>query len=192
VSDLRPRRQGPSAPNLYNEEMTATLLEAITRQIGAEFSASFSYLSMAVWCEHRQFMGAGRWLRLQSEEEHGHAMKLLNFVLARNHAVALPAIEQPRSEFASIAEVFERALAQEQDVSRQIDALYELAFTEKSFAAMAELQWFITEQVEEEKSVREIVAKFQMVRDDPASILDIDRELGARRGEAGDAAGGSE
>ncbi len=71
------------------------------------------------------------------------------------------AIEAPRSEFASLVEVFERALAQEQGVSRQIDALYELAFSEKVFAAMAELQWFITEQVEEEKTVREIVAKFR-------------------------------
>ena len=166
--------------------MTEKLLEAITRQIGAEFAASFSYLSMAGWCEHRQFMGAGRWFRLQSAEEHVHGTKLFNFVLARNHPVALPGIDQPKSDFHSLLDVFERALAQEQEVSRQIDALYELAFREKVFAAMAELQWFITEQVEEEKSVREIVAKLQMVRDDPASILDLDRELGARQPEAED------
>jgi ferritin len=164
----------------YNGRMSPTLVESITRQIGAEFAASFSYLSMAAWCEHRKLMGAGRWLRVQSAEEHAHGMKLVNFLLARNHEVTLPAIEQPRREFASVREVFERALAQEQDVSRQIDALYELAFTQKAFAAMAELQWFITEQVEEEKTVREIVAKFQMVKDDPASILDLDRELGSR------------
>jgi ferritin len=105
-------------------------------------------------------------------------------VLARNHQVKLPAIEQPRDEFASIVDVFERALAQEQGVTHQIDALYELAFTERVFAAMAELQWFITEQVEEEKTVREIVAKFQMVKHDPASLLDLDRELGARQPDA--------
>lgn len=162
--------------------MTTAVLEAITRQIAAEFGASFSYLSMAAWCEHHKFMGAGKWLRLQSQEEHGHAMKLFNFVLARNYPVRLPGLDQPRSDFTSIVDVFERALAQEQDVSRQIDALYELAFQEKVFAAMAELQWFIIEQVEEEKTVREIVAKFHMVKDDPASLLDLDRELGARRG----------
>ena len=164
--------------------MTPKLLEAIIRQIGAEFSASFSYLAMAGWCEHRQFMGAGRWLRMQSAEEHQHATKLFNFVLARNHPVRLPGIDQPTSEFKSLAEVFERALAQEQAVSKQIDSLYELAFNEKVFAAMAELQWFITEQVEEEKTVREIVAKMHMVQDDPASLLDLDRELGARQPEA--------
>jgi ferritin len=160
--------------------MTSQVLEAINRQIAAEFGASFSYLAMAAWCEHHKFMGAGRWLRLQSAEEHMHGMKLFDFVLARNHQARLPGIEQPKSDYASLLDVFERALAQEQDVSRQIDALYELAFREKVFAAMAELQWFITEQVEEEKTVREIVAKFQMVKDDAASILDLDRELGQR------------
>jgi len=76
--------------------------------------------------------------------------------------------------------VFERALQQEQEVSRQIDSLYEVAFHEKAFSAVAELQWFLTEQVEEEKTAREIVAKFKMVGTDPASLLDLDRELGAR------------
>ena len=168
--------------------MTPTLLEAITRQIGAEFNASFSYLSMAAWCEHHKLMGAGRWLRAQSLEEHGHAMKLFDFVLARDFSVALPGLEQPRSEFGSVVDVFEAALAQEQEVSRNIDGLYELAFREKVFAAMAELQWFITEQVEEEKTVREIVAKLHMVKDDPASSLDLDRELGGRGAEGGTAA----
>ncbi len=160
--------------------MTPIVLEAINRQVAAEFSASFSYLAMAGWCEHHKFMGSGRWLRLQSAEEHTHAMKLFNFVLARNHQVKLAGIEEPRAEFASVVDVFEQALAQEQRVSTQIDQLYELAFREKVFAAMAELQWFITEQVEEEKTVREIVAKFHMVKHDPASLLDLDRELGGR------------
>ena len=168
--------------------MTTTVLDAINKQIAAEFGASFSYLAMAAWCEHHKFMGAGRWLRLQSAEEHTHAMKLFDFVLARNHPVRLPGIAEPRSDFQSVVEIFERALAQEQEVSRQIDALYELAFKEKVFAAMAELQWFITAQVEEETSVREIVAKFQMVKDDPASLLDLDRDLGARQPETAPAA----
>jgi ferritin len=168
--------------------MTSTVTEAINTQIAAEFGASFSYLAMAAWCEHHKFMGSGRWLRLQSAEEHGHAMKLFDFLLARNHPVSLRAIDEPRADYSSLVEVFERSLAQEQEVSRQIDALYELAFREKVFAAMAELQWFITEQVEEEKTVREIVAKLHMVKDDPASMLDLDRELGARAPEQ--AAGG--
>jgi len=109
-----------------------------------------------------------------------HAMKLFDFILARNASVDLKPLEQPRQTFASVADVFEKALEQEQEVSRQIDSLYETAFKEKAFAAVAELQWFLTEQVEEEKTGREIVAKFKMIGNDPASLLDLDRELGSR------------
>jgi ferritin len=160
--------------------MTSTVLEAINRQISNEFSASFSYLAMASWCEHRQFTGAGHWLRLQSQEEYAHAMKLFDFVLARNHQSSVTGFETPRSDFGSLLELFEAAQQQEQAVSRQIDGLYELAFNEKVFAAMAELQWFVTEQVEEEKTMREIVSKLRMVSSDSSAILDFDRELGTR------------
>lgn len=160
--------------------MTPVVLEAINRQIAAEFTASFSYLAMAAWCEHHKFMGAGRWLRLQSQEEHLHAMKLFDFVLARNHHAKLSAMVEPKGAFVSIVEVFERALAQEQEVSQQIDALYELAFREKVFAAMAQLQWFITEQVEEEKTSTEIVDTLRIIGDESSGLLLYDRELGSR------------
>jgi len=78
--------------------------------------------------------------------------------------------------------VFERALEQEQEVSHQIDALYETAFNEKAFAAVAELQWFLTEQVEEEKTGREIVTKLQRIGNDQPALLEMDRELGSRTG----------
>jgi ferritin len=165
--------------------MHANVVTAINRQINSELSASYSYLGMSAYCERQKFTGAARWLRLQSQEEHMHAMKLFDFVLARDEKVELTAIEQPRQDFASVAEVFERALLQEQEVSRQIDTLYETAFKEKAFAAVAELQWFLTEQVEEEKTAREIVAKFKLVGNDPSSLLDLDRDLGSRSAAAG-------
>lgn len=160
--------------------MNPRVLEAINRQINSELSASYAYLAMSAFCECQKFTGAARWLRAQSAEEHMHAMKLFDFVLARDRSVDLLAIERPKVDFKTVAEVFDRALAQEQEVSRQIDSLYEIAFQEKAFSAVAELQWFLTEQVEEEKTAREIVAKFHMVGNDPASLLDLDRELGAR------------
>ena len=160
--------------------MNASVVEAINRQVNSELSASYSYLAMSAWCERQKFTGAARWLRLQSQEEYMHAMKLFDFILARDAAVELKPIEQPRQNFDSLADVFEKALQQEQDVSRQIDNLYEIAFKEKAFAAVAELQWFLTEQVEEEKTGREIVAKFKLIGNDPPSILDMDRELGTR------------
>ena len=91
------------------------------------------------------------------------------------------AARQPRQTFSSLADVFERRSSRT-GRQPQIDALYETAFHEKAFAAVAELQWFLTEQVEEEKTGREIVAKLQMIGDDPASLLDMDRELGSRTG----------
>ncbi len=160
--------------------MTPNVLSAINGQVAAEFSASFSYLAMAAWCEHHQFTGAGHWFRLQSQEEHAHAMKLLDFLIARHHPVHLGAIAEPRAEFASLLDVFESAQAQEKVVSKQIDALYEMAFTEKVFAAMAELQWFITEQVEEEKTSTQIVQTLRMIGDNANGLYMFDKELGRR------------
>ncbi len=160
--------------------MNATVFAAINDQINSEFQASYSYLAMAGFCDQQKFLGAARWFRLQSEEERQHGMKLFDFVLARDGAVELKEIAHPQGAFDSLASVFERALEHEQKVTLQINSLYELCFAQKAFAEMTELQWFLTEQVEEEKIAREIVAKFRLVKNDPAAILDIDRELGAR------------
>lgn len=160
--------------------MNKVVEDAINRQINAELTASYSYLAMSAYCQGQNFPGCAGWLRLQSQEEYGHAMKLFDFLLDRNAQVGLKALAEPTPEFPSVASVFETALKQEQEVSRQIDALYELAFKEKTFAALVELQWFLTEQVEEEKAAREIVAKFKMVGSDPASLLELDREMAGR------------
>ena len=160
--------------------MHVDVLRAINVQINSEFSAWYQYLAMAAFCEREKFTGAARWLKAQSGEEYQHGMKLFDFVHARNGVVELTRIEQPPREFESFGEVFEAALRQEESVTEQINALYELCFKNKAFAEMTELQWFLTEQVEEEKMAREIVAKFRLVGDDPGSLLDLDRELGTR------------
>jgi ferritin len=160
--------------------LSQTVQNAINDQINNELGASYTYLAMSAYCELENFPGCARWLRQQSQEEYGHAMKLFDFLLARNGTVRLKAIAEPALGFRSVAQVFETALKQEIEVSGKIDALYELAFREKAFSALVELQWFITEQVEEEKTARDIVAKFNLAKDDPASLLEIDRDLGAR------------
>ena len=167
--------------------MHVDVLRAINVQINSEFTAWYQYLAMAAFCEREKFTGAARWLKLQSVEEYHHGMKLFDFVLARNGAVALAAIEQPTLEFETFGHVFERALEQEERVTAQINDLYELAFRSRAFAEMTELQWFLTEQVEEEKTARELVARFRLVGDDPGSLLDLDRELGTRASISGDA-----
>jgi len=160
--------------------MNARVFAAINEQINSEFQASYIYLAMSAFCDRQKFLGAAKWLRMQSEEERLHGLKLFDFLLARDGAVELRAIAQPSVGFDSLPAVFEQALVHEQAVTQQINALYELCFTEKAFAEMTELHWFLTEQVEEEKTAREIVTKFRLVKGDPAAILDMDRELGSR------------
>lgn len=160
--------------------MSDTMTQAINDQIHAELSAYYSYLAMSVHCDRAGFSGAAAWLRLQSAEEQTHAMKLLDFMLARHAKVVLGDLPRPKVEYASLLDVFETSFKQEQAVSAQIEALYELAFKEKAYPAVVQLEWFLTEQVEEEKTCREIVAKLKMVGDDPASLLEIDRALGVR------------
>jgi ferritin len=160
--------------------MSTVVLEALNQQINAELGASYEYLAMSAWCTSQNLLGTAKWLRLQSQEEYGHAMKLYDFVLDRGGAVSLKAMAAPVQKFASLHEVFERVSKQEQAVSGQIDSLYELAFKEKAFSATVELQWFLTEQVEEEKSAREILARLTLVANDPAGLLDFDRDLGNR------------
>ncbi len=167
--------------------LSQVMQDAINDQINNEMFSSYSYLSMAAWCEHKQFTGCAHWMRLQSDEERVHAMRLHDFQIARDGRVLFQSIPQPEVDYESIVDVFEKALAQEQLVTQQIDGLYELAIKEKAFAALVELEWFITEQVEEEKTAREIVHKFNMVKDDPASLLDLDNALAQRAPEQADA-----
>jgi ferritin len=136
--------------------------EAVNQQINNELFSMYSYLSMSAYCENVQFRGCAHWMRLQAQEEYVHAMRLYDFLIARQGRVKLLPIAQPQIEFKSLLEVFEKALAQEQSVTSQINSLYEMAFEQKAFAALVELEWFITEQVEEEKSARDIVHKFKL------------------------------
>jgi ferritin len=163
--------------------------DVINKQINAELSASYSYLAMSAWCDSASFMGAATWFRMQSQEEYAHAMRLFDFVLARGGQITLTELETPRGSYKTLPEVFETAYKQEQTVTAQINNLYDVAFQAKAFDAVVQAEWFVNEQVEEEKTMREIVAQLNMVKDDPPSLLDFDRELGSRQPEA---AGGGE
>lgn len=163
--------------------LSPVVQDAINQQINNELFSSYSYLAMSSHCEQKRFTGCAHWLRLQSQEEYTHAMRLYDFLIARDGKVVLHTIQSPESNFESLVDVFESVLNQEIVVTKQIDALYELAFKEKAFAALVELEWFIQEQVEEEKSARDILHKFQLVGNDPASLLDLDRELNSRSSE---------
>jgi ferritin len=160
--------------------LTPAVESAINEQINNELYSAYYYLAMAAYCEREKFLGCGRWLRMQSQEENTHAMKLFDLLIARDGKVELQAVEKPPVDYKSLADVFQQGYDHEQEVTKRIDALYELAMNEKAFATMVELEWFITEQVEEEKTAREIVHKFNLIKGDPAGLLELDRELGNR------------
>lgn len=168
--------------------LSPVVQEALNHQINYEWSSAYSYLAMSAWCELHNFLGCSKWLRIQSQEEYQHGMKIYNFMLARNYQVHLKEIPAQPSDYGSIVGVFEKALEQESAVTARIEQLYELAFHERAFAELVQLQWFITEQVEEERTARDVVAKFHMVQNDPSAIFDLDRELGTRTPGADEAA----
>ena len=157
--------------------------DKINEQINNELFSSYSYLAMSAYCSYEQYHGCAHWLRMQHQEEYEHAMRLYDFLTARGGRVCLSKIKAPKDKFKSLLHVFKSVLNQEQQVSAQIDSLFEFAFQEKAFAALVELEWFVQEQVEEEKNARDILHKMQLVKDDPSSLLDLDRELGERRPE---------
>lgn len=153
---------------------------ALNKQINAEFAAWYGYLGMATWCSGKQLHGCAKWLRAQAQEEHAHAMKLYEFLVARNLPVQMLPLEEPRTSFGSIEEVFKEALVSEEENTRRIHQIFELAMEQKAFASLVELQWFIAEQVEEEATARDNLAKAELVADDPAAVLDLDEILGSR------------
>ena len=126
--------------------LSQVVQDKINEQINNELFASYSYLAMSAYCSHQQFNGSAQWLRIQSQEEYAHAMRLYDFLVARGGRVRLSKIGKTKRKFSSVVNVFENVLEQERTVSAQIDSLYELAFKEKAFAALVELEWFVQEQ----------------------------------------------
>jgi len=153
------------------------LQTAINSQIKNEYYSSYLYLSMAAYCESINFTGFAGWLRRQSEEELVHAMRLFEYLLDRDGRIVLDTIAQPPSEFGSLVEMFTQVLEHEKEVSGMINRLYELALTENDHATSVELQWFIQEQVEEEKSATDMVENIKLAGDNSAALLMLDRQL---------------
>ena len=160
--------------------LSKTVQDAMNEQVNNEFYSAYQYLAMAAYCESVNLPGFAQWMRTQSQEETEHAMKFYDFILDRNGRVVLQAIEGPVIEFGSPLEVFEQALEQEQKVTAMINELYGLAVKEGDYASQAFLQWFVTEQVEEEKNAGDVAETLKMVGDKSEMLFLLDRELGQR------------
>jgi len=161
-------------------KLTKSLSKALSEQIQNEFASAYLYLAMSAECSNRNLKGTASWLRLQWLEELGHATKMLDYALERGNAVRLRAIPEPGFEFTTLTAVFEHVLEHERSVSSAINALYAKAAEEKDFAAQAFLQWFVTEQVEEENSAQAVLDMLEIGGDQGAVLLMVDRHLGQR------------
>lgn len=163
-----------------------SMQNALNNQLQAELYSAYIYLAMSAHCEDENFTGAAQWLKVQADEEVGHAMRFFNFVQERGGRVELKQIEKPPKEFKSLTDVFQKALEHERKITSRINELYEMAVSKEDYPTQVFLQWFVEEQVEEESSAEQIVDKLKMVGDDKMALLQVDRELGSRQSEQSD------
>ncbi|HOX04933.1 MAG TPA: ferritin [Planctomycetota bacterium] len=153
---------------------------AMNKQIVAETYSAWMYLSMAAWLDEQNLKGFASWMKVQAQEELTHATLFYNHITDRGGRVQLGAIEAPPNEWKSAGAVFEAAYVHEQKVTAMINNLVELATAEKDFAANPMLQWFVKEQVEEEKNPSELAARLKLVGSTGDGLLRLDAEAGTR------------
>ncbi len=156
------------------------MLKALNEQINAEMFSAYLYLSMEAYYQSISLGGFASWMRVQAQEEMTHAMKFYDFVNERGGKVTLEAIDKPESTWETPLAAFEAVLQHEEHVTDLINNLVDLAITEKDHATNNFLQWFVSEQVEEEASASEIVEKLKLIRDNPSALFMVDSELGTR------------
>lgn len=161
-------------------KLSKLMQDALNEQIQKEYYSSYLYLAMSAYCEASTLPGAAKWMRIQSHEELAHALKLFDHIVDRGGRAQLEAIPQPPAEYASALQLFEKVLEHERLVTASIHTLYALAVKEQDYPAQVMLQWFVMEQVEEEKNATEVVEQLKMVGESKPSLMLLDRHLGKR------------
>jgi len=160
--------------------MKQKIQDAFNAQLNAESFSAHLYLSMSAYLQSINLKGMASWMRLQADEETSHEMKFFDYILARGGKVALDQINAPPTEWDSPLAVFEAAYGHEQMITAKINTLVDLSLAESDHASNAFLQWFVTEQVEEEESVLEVAEQLTLIGDDRGALFMVDRELGQR------------
>jgi ferritin len=161
--------------------MSKTMQDALNEQMKHEFYSSYLYLSMSAYCDRANLPGLARWMRAQAQEETKHAMKIFDHVLDRGGRVELRELGRPPVDFSSPRDAFEQAHKHEEQVTASINKVYGLAVDERDFASTVFLDWFVQEQVEEEKTSGLLAEQMRMVGEDRPGLLMLDRELGQRK-----------
>jgi len=160
--------------------MQKKMLKTLNGQINAEMYSSYLYLAMEAYFQSVSLKGFAAWMRAQAQEELMHAMKFYDFTNERGGKVTLEAIAKPETAWTSPLAVFEAVLKHEQHVTSLVNDLVDLAISEKDHATNNFLQWFVSEQVEEEASASEIVEKLRLIKDNTSGLFMMDAELGKR------------
>lgn len=159
-------------------------VEAILNvQIQKEDYSSQLYLSMASWAENKGMAGVAEWLYAQAEEERMHMLKLVRYVNERAGVAVIPGLEQPPAEFGDVAKMFDKVLEHEQFISASINEIVAVCNQENDYTTHNWIQWFVTEQIEEEASVRAIIDKLNLVGKN--NLYMFDRDIMSMRGEGG-------
>ena len=160
--------------------LSQNMEQALNRQLNAELYSAYLYLSMAAYYYSLNLNGFANWMTVQNQEETMHAMKFYNYINERGGRINLDKIDGPPTNWNSPLEVFEETLKHEEKVTGLINNLVDLAIAERDHAANAFLQWFVTEQVEEEASANEVIQNLKLAGNDPHALFMLDRELGTR------------
>ena len=154
--------------------------EELNKQINAEIWSAYLYLSMSAYFEDKNLPGFANWMKIQNQEETTHAMKIFDYINERGGRVLLQPIEKVKTEWRDTVEVFEETLKHEQHVTGLINNLVNVAIEEKDHATNNTLQWFVSEQVEEEAAVDEILQQLKMLQGKKEGVFMLDRELKQR------------
>ena len=165
--------------------LTKKVEESLNAQILKEDYSSQLYLAMASWAENRGFEGVSAWLYAQAEEERLHMLRLVRYVNEREGKAVISGIETPPSEFGDIREMFDKILAHEKFISASINGIVAVCIEENDFTTQNWIQWFVTEQIEEESSVKAIIDKLKLLGKDNLYMFDRDI-MSMRQGEPGD------
>ena len=160
--------------------LNATLEKALNDQLTSELYSAHLYLSMAAYFESENLNGFAHWMKVQHQEEISHAMRIFDYINDRDGRVVVQAIPQPPAEFESVQAIMESTLEHERAVTAMIEDLYREAQAQKDYATHVLLEWFIAEQVEEEKSALEVVEHLKLIGDDGTGLLILDGRLAER------------
>lgn len=156
------------------------LLEALNDQVNFEFYSSYTYLAMASYAESVDLSGFANFFRVQAQEELFHAMKFYDYIFQKNGTVTLNTIPKPNGSYESMMDVFNKGYEHEQEVTKKIYTLADIANEEREHATISLLKWFIDEQVEEENTFNSLLKKIRRAEGNPAAIYMIDEELSKR------------